>query len=443
MFGSNYKLNDLGLYSLHDMVEEVLYETEIKLKELPPNNTEDIAQLSSKIAYYKHELLKFEQDINEQRKDYFQFSIEKLFNGFGQYDDYITIEFHKFSESAKKYGRTIGGRFKYLKSERRDLELLITSDTISRTNGFIKVQVSFDSPITDVYVKELSEVGFKSGDIYLIQCSDSIPHNAYLQKGKKQIPNAINVSIDLTNSPSVCKLALYNLNQRIDAGKILIANEWNEYYGYNLYYSPEIKKIQSVKDEIYDTEGGLKKEVRFYELKAKGKNSDITEKELAEFSALLNERKTERFEVLKNELKKNNINSLEKFKEKHPNIFKEIYKVSLVFDDDVLTPLKSAVPVYWDFKSYLHIFLRHCEELQPEGPFKSKTPFVYSQKNIRRLLSIAIDELDEKIQDRLCQKLDFRIYDEKSLYLNGNYYSLRIESNGRVDSFYPLNKSEL
>jgi hypothetical protein len=109
----------------------------------------------------------------------------------------------------------------------------------------------------------------------------------------------------------------------------------------------------------------------------------------------------------------------------------------LGFDEEVLSIGKFPIPIYWNFKSYLHIYLRHCEELQPDGQFKAKTPFAYTQKDIRRILKIAVNKLIDKIQSRLSKGSDFRTYDEKSLYFNGNYYSLRIESNGRVDSFYP------
>ena len=101
--------------------------------------------------------------------------------------------------------------------------------------------------------------------------------------------------------------------------------------------------------------------------------------------------------------------------------------------------LKTTEPlIYWDFKSYLHIYLRHCDELQPAGIFKGKTPFAYKQKDIRRILSIAVEQLADKILARLSQGLGFRTAGrQRALYFNGNYYAMRIESNGRVDSFSP------
>ena len=53
------------------------------------------------------------------------------------------------------------------------------------------------------------------------------------------------------------------------------------------------------------------------------------------------------------------------------------------------------------------------------------------------MLEIAIRKLSDKINDRLSDGKDFRVYGDKALYFNGNYYSLRIENTGRIDSFYP------
>jgi len=128
---------------------------------------------------------------------------------------------------------------------------------------------------------------------------------------------------------------------------------------------------------------------------------------------------------------------LEKFREMHPKIYNEIYKVALIFRDEVLNFHYMPIPIYLDFRAYLHIYLRHCEELQPDGHFKGKTVFSYNYEDIRRVLRIAIEKVQDRIQDRLSSGADFRIYGEHTLYFNGNYYSMRIEKNGRVDSFHP------
>jgi hypothetical protein len=53
-------------------------------------------------------------------------------------------------------------------------------------------------------------------------------------------------------------------------------------------------------------------------------------------------------------------------------------------------------------------------------------------------LKIAIENLAKQINTRLKEGKDFRVWGDHSLYFNGNFYGLRIEGNGRVDSFYPI-----
>lgn len=436
MFGLTHKLNDSLLYMTHDMTENILSNAKKSIKTIPKENTEEISKLILQIAYYEQEIDIFEKDIAEQRKILFQFSVEELYYMYGQYDKFIGIEFHKFSDSAKKYGRNIGGIIVYGKNERLNLENVINSENITRTNGIIKLDVSSNYNLDEEQTKEILEIGFLSGDIYQILSPNTNLVNSYVQKGKKEIPNTINIDFNPRDT-NPCKLILYSLNLRLENGGTLLEEEWDEYFGYNIYYTPEIENVEHIRNKIFNDDGSKKDKVRFYELSAKNLNSNISKNETNEFLILLDKRKIERFQILKEELKKTNINSIEEFKEKHPKIYSEIYSSVLAFDVDVLTFNKSEIPIYWDFKSYLHIYLRHCEELQPNGNFKLKTPFAYNQKDIRRILKIAIEKLESKIQERLTKGLDFRTFGEKALYFNGNYYSLRIENNGRVDSFYP------
>lgn len=436
MFGLSHKITDSSLYLIHDMMEEMLQNLEDELKIIPEEKVEEIKQIKFKVDYLNQELEGFKISIEHQRDHLFQFSVEELFNMYGQYDKFIGIQFHKFSDSAKKFGRNISGVLNYGKKERKRLEKLIKSDNIPRTNGIVKINVSSNKELTQEQIQELIQIGFKSGDIYEILKSDTPKTNVHAKQGEKEIPNTINIDIDLS-SVDLCKLALYNFKMRIEAGGVLINVEWNKYYGYFLYYYPELIKNKSLWGFFYESDGCIKEGVRFYELYAKSINSSLTQSELTEFSIILKNRQFERIEMLKIELKKTGIKSIEKFKEEHPDIYEEINNTAITFEDEVLFYRKSQTPVYWDFKSYLHIYLRHCEGLQPSGHFKIKTPFAYKQKDIRRILKIAIEENSDKIHTRLLHGKEFQTYGEKAFYYNGNYYSMRVEKNGRVDSFFP------
>ena len=436
MHGIRQKLNDSKLYLLHDMTERLLVKAETELAETTKEDKEKVQMLKQRIERFKNELQDFEADIAEQRKQSFQFSVEELYYMYGQYDKFIAIEFHKFSEAAKKYGKEVGGIIMYGRKERESLEALIKSgSTFPRTNGVIKLDAASNYGLTEEQITAILDEGFLSGNIYKILSTNMPVTNAYSQQGEKEIPNTINVPFN-PKGTHPAKLSLYVLNMRLQHGSPLIEKQWNQYLGYSIYFEPELKQSAVIKQRILKQGGSIKDEVRFYELTAKMADN-LTEDEKVELSDLLKKRTQKRLSLLTEEIAANNYQSLEKFKKEHTAIYQEIYRWSLVFEEETLTHSEYPIPIYWDFRSYLHIYLRHCKELQPEGTFKTKTPFSYNEKDIRRILKIAVEKLEPKIQERLQAGKDFRIFGEKSLYYNGNYYFMRVEPNGRVESFHP------
>src|SRR5690606_36899377 len=100
MYGINHKINDPGLYLLSDIVEEQLNVYVKALADTPAEDKERIAQLEHAISIYQGELDKFKQEIEDQKKERFQFSVEEIYAMYGQYErKFISIEFHKYSES--------------------------------------------------------------------------------------------------------------------------------------------------------------------------------------------------------------------------------------------------------------------------------------------------------------------------------------------------------
>ncbi len=439
MFGVKQKLTDSTLYLLHDMIEYKLQETENLLSQYSNNEPEIINNLNKQIDYYKNELSEFEKDLEIQRSQMFQFSVEELYSMYGQFENrFIEVEFHKLSDSAKKFGRTISGTIIYFKSERENLELIIKSDSVPRTNGLVRFEpTSFNPNVENDIKNELQNNGFMSGDIFQVHPVNMPPLKAFNQEGKKEIPNtiAINITPPKDINPKSIWIGLFK--QRLSNGYLLIDEEMNKLCGYSLYFEPKSINAELIKLNAFNEDGSIKKNVRFYELDAKLDEYNLSQNELLEYSNLLNEKVLVRNELIKIELKSSTNKTLEKFAEEYPQIFKELQKLVINFDDEALEFYKTIRPIYWDFKSYLHIYLRHCEELQLEGNNKTKTTFQYSQKEIKRILKIAIEKIHEKINDRLSQSKECRIYGDRSLYFNGNYYAINIDKDGRVAAFHP------
>lgn len=441
MFGANLKISDGSLYLLSDIVEDILNKTRVELEQTDKSNLEEIKELQSKIDFYTLQLENFRKNIEGQLSEKFQFSVEELYSMYGQYDKYISIEFHKYSESAQKYGKNIGGVIIYQKSERENLEENLSKAKIPRTNSYVRFDANMPKDLSDELIKEIKETGFKSGDIHEILATGLPKIKAYNQSGKKEIPNTLTVNFNPSDfDPNKAYFWLYN--QKIKNGEQLIEEEWAKFCGITLFFNPEAINVGLIKDKCINEEGSLNSKVRFYELEAKLYSRKITREEILEFDGLLSQRRIERTENIKNEIKRSTNKTLEKFKEEYPEIYENIQNSIVQFEVENLHYWSMQTPIYWDYEGFLHIYLRHCDDLNIEGHFENKTKFQYTQKDIKRVLKIAIENLAPKINERLKEGKDFRLYGDKGLYFNGNHYSLHILSNGRVAAFHPIDNPD-
>ena len=438
MFGIRSDISDNSLYMLNDMVEDRVLIAKKELSELSSENTEKRQFLTDQIKYYEYELEKFKTDIEKKLSEKFQFSVEEIYAMYGQYDNkYISIEFHKFSESASKFSRNIGGVIVYYKKEREELEKSISEENVPRTNGMIKIDCSNYEGLNDDQKKDLLENGFKSGDIYEVLASNFSNTKSYNEKGRKEIPNTITVNFDPKGfDPNRAELWLYS--QRIKDGQNLIDEEWAKFCGLHLYLKPQSEQFDLIRQHAFSEDGKKEPLARFYELKAKLYATDISGAEILELNNFLKERRIKRNELISNEIKRSTNKKLEQFEADYPIIYEELQKSIIQFETESLEYHKMATPIYWDYEGYLHIYLRHCDELSIEGHFENKTKFQYNQKDIKRILKLAIEQLKSQINENLKNGKEFRVYGDRTLYFNGNHYSLHILSNGRVAAFHPM-----
>ena len=437
MLSVNHKLSDGSLYLLHDIVEGMLKKAEIDIQAMDKSHKEEIEQMLETIAYYNQELENFETDITEKRKIHFQFSIEEIYYMYGQYDKFVGIEFHKFSEAAKKFGRNIGGTFVYSKSERRDLQNSLASTVNSRTNALVKIDASSVYKLTDDQAKELVEVGFNIGDIYEILVTNTPLRNSFTQTSRKEIPNTIEVKFNPKKFNLEETQIWLSLN-KIKDGYTLLTHEYTQLYSNLMVLSPE--NVSQENKEKYLL--GLDK-LTFTEAAAinifstKYSKGIITSDESGQFNQLLKQRRIQRFEVVKKELgisKK----QLDKFRETYPEKYKELYDVVLTFQAETLSSHKTTHPIYWDFERFIHIYLRHYENFFIETSTARGTHFQYSYKDIRRIACMIIEQLRNDIENQLLQGKSYAKHGEEGFYFNGNYYVIRIDSNGKLMQFHPF-----
>jgi hypothetical protein len=437
MFGIEHKINDSGLYLLSDMLDKQLQVLENSISKIPAEEKSRIDEETARLIYLKAELQQFKAEIENQMKEKFQFSIEEIYAMYGQFErKYISIEFHKYSKSAEKFGRNISGVIVYSKAERENLEEIIHKDSVPRTNGLVKLESS-DENLSVEQKEQLLNEGFTSGDIYEVLAANFPTNKTFGQVGIKEIPNTIELKIDPTGF-DVNRSNQWLLSQKIKNGHALTENDWAKFCGLSFYLEPQSVQLDIINQHGFNEDGTKKYMARFYELEAKLFDRNISTDEIHEFNKFLMERKASRVEEISAELKRSTNKTLEKFKDEYPEIYKSLHRSRIEFEEETLAYYNLSIPIFWDYPGFLHIYLRHCDELAIGGHFESKTKFQYTYKDIRRILKIAIEELLPQISERLAQGKEFRIYGDKSLYFNGNHYSLHILSNGRVAAFHPL-----
>jgi hypothetical protein len=108
------------------------------------------------------------------------FSNEEIFSMYGQYDTFVTLEFHYGCESYKMYKPTLMGTFKYTLEEREKLQALIVFGNITRTNQYIKFSPSPLEELTPEQIEALDKKGIQNADIEIVSSFNMPRENRFI-----------------------------------------------------------------------------------------------------------------------------------------------------------------------------------------------------------------------------------------------------------------------
>lgn len=369
------------------------------------------------------------------------FSYEEIYSMYGQYDNnFVTLDFHFDSEAYKNLKPTLMGSFFYTLEERQNLQALIATENIPRTNQYIKFKPSTLEKLSRVQIEALDKKGILNSDIAGVSTLNLPRYNRFTLKGEKDIPNTIEVKFDSRG----LDLDLYRMGfftARIKKGYKLIPEEEYEYFGLQLLYNSDFK-IDEFKEKFFEEETGkIKEPIRYYHLKAKFLKSELTEAEQQEFNELMGKRSTLKVNTLITEL----ASSTEKLKDiavLNKDTFKNLIYICSQFENEVILPYKN--PIWWDYERFLHIYIRHVKETKVGERFVEKTIFQYKFKDITRIVKAVIESVYEEIIEEFHQRptTNFRRMGARSISYDGNYYRVEIEPSGRLITFHPYNDNE-
>lgn len=359
-------------------------------------------------------------------------SKEYIYNQYGQYNTFVSIDFIPNSESYKKYGATIYGTFRYLLTERAKLEAAIQQDPIPETYGNVLFELS---PVTEGMTEEqkveLDRTGFPIADIYYITTVPLPRKNAFREIGTKTIQNRIPIEVDFTAREALeCNLGMYQ--RQIERGQVKHVWQWVEIAALVSYLYPEdvegdIKKICE--------DPRLKYAVRHKFLKYKQNDVGLTENERDEELYLSLCRVNKRLEFAKKEVQRSGFKY-----EKLPDSLKNAYfDFMMKFEPRAIS---MGEPIIWiGFERAFHIVARHANGLQAKGEFENKTPIRYDFKDLFDLIHAVIESQGDDIRTELLANPNkvIRRIGSRAIEYNGNYYRLEINGDGSIETFHPLN----
>lgn len=412
------------------------------------NSHEGISNASQEslnaFGWYMHNYQVIMDEFRERTASKLKFSKEDVFLAVGQADRSGIFRFYPGSAAYQQYGEQTQGKIIYKKRERDMLEQAVQLNPMPRTDGVICL-TSHTYNDSKENIEALKEQGFSAKDIMeLLNFSfdDSTP--SYTKEGIKEIPNTINIKVDLSGiDPVISYVRLTEDLMRM--AEPLIEHDLVKYYAYQYILNPEsITPEIEAKYLVDGTTGEFTSHVLLTILDARlERGPDLSDEELQQYQSLKNKLTQERLHTILNGLGVSK-KTYAKLHKSHKEVFYGIYSILINFETETISGLENKHPVYWDFDRFSHIIIRHYEGLKiAESTYFSKpnqTPsaFQYTYRDVVRLVKIIVKHLATEIDAKLSKGESFAMFGDQGYYYNGNYYAIRIASDGRLMQFHPI-----
>lgn len=366
------------------------------------------------------------------------YSQEDIYKFTGQYDKVVSVSFRHGSVAREKYGDYITGTFHYTIAERENLEEIIAVDDYQKTDGLIKFKVGKGiNELTQQQIGDLEYEGVLASDIIEILSFVKPVENEFSKSDIRNLPDPITIESDFSGIDEE-ELTLWTNNQRLKNGYKLIPEEINRHNGILLRkYENQMPEEHLRNFKNVDT-GEIKEKLKYHYLNSKYYKDLLSEDEKVQFENEIKKEADYKITTLRKELQK----SQEKWKEVGIN-YKEalawLIHFSSSFRPERLTHGK--IPVWWDYESLLHIYMRHVSETQIGERFESKTVFQYKFKDIKRVIEAVLKNTEDEIINHFTNNpsKDFKKVGAQSVYFNGDYYAFHISPDGRLRTFYKNN----
>lgn len=361
------------------------------------------------------------------------FTQEQLYLYGGREDSVFTVTLREDSESFKKYGAEITVCFVYTRDERKALE----KDS-SALNDIPTAKVKLLVPYGREYeetAKELLKLGVDTKDITQALVLPPFDKNNTFTSKEKRTTKVLEIPFQAQGKGRDIGW-MYGFLKRQKEGKVgLMPEDEASYLAYKSILEPELLSEEE-KHSIYDRDGIMNDMVLWHYLLWKQDAEIITEEENEVLGKLKKKRFDERMALLEKALKDQGL-SLTKIRTDYPKQAALILSKVITFNDKSFNS-SGRFPLYMNFETLLHIYLRHTDEMNIGGQFADRDKFQLVEKDIITVMNIVMRDLNDEYQAFKENNPEGRFFrsGKMAYYYNGDYYHVNVNSDGSISTFY-------
>jgi len=365
-----------------------------------------------------------------------KYSVEDIYRLVGRDDKVTILTFNPDSEAYKKFGDSCTIVFYYDIKERVALETSFRNNSDKRTFGFVKLK-PLAMELSEQQIEELRNKGIHSKEIQHIFPSPWLNENPFYKEEKRKL-NKIVVPFQPEPKGGDYNWMYGFYRSQIRDGVKLIPSSMDLYLAMKLFFEPE-KITDEEESKIYDQDI-IRNSIERKLLEIKMEKEVSAKEEDDRYFELSKLQINSNIEILKEELNKAGTN-LSKLYELNTGLFHHLLSGTHLYIPEQLNGNK-GLPIYLDWKGYIHVFIRHVKEFAVGERFAEKDKLLWHPKDVIPVIRKVISEVDSEIQKFWNENPTSRFskYGVQSLYFEGDYYTFHLEADGRISTFHSVTK---
>lgn len=365
------------------------------------------------------------------------YTLEEIYLLVGREDKTASVWFKYGSESYAIYGSYVTVLFEYTQKERESLDRLVTKEPFEG-KGYIKARF-LGMDINQELIDRIKKEGINSEDISSIQYFIHPRANTFHSKETREIKT---LNIQTESRPKGGDLGwMYGFKKKLlRDGVGLTPYERSFYLAGKFYFEPD-SLTDSEKAEAFQVSGTLNEAVEWEYLQMRYHRDEITPEQMTRLGILLKKSKKLAFDKLNHYLTEAG-SSMGRLWKANPEKAAELYAKVHHYNDRRIG-IGGKKPIYLDIDGYLHIYMRHAEEMKVNAHFEHKDNFQWKEADILTVMKHVIAQVNAEVQAYFEANPQGRYsrYGNQSLYFEGDYYTFHIENDGRISTFHKNKKA--